>query len=78
MSEFPFYYSSGNSSQESKPIHTQTKGQETSAGPGDPGLARGEARWTCACCTSIKMALSARDDSFELGPLASVTYEPNK
>lgn len=60
-------------------IDTQIKGQETLANPGDPGLRRGEARWACPCCTSIKMALTARGGhSFELGPLASVTYVPNK
>lgn len=38
MFKFPFYDSSGNSSQESMTMHTQIKGQETSASPGDPGL----------------------------------------
>lgn len=73
MSRLPFYGGSGNSSQDSMTIHTQIKGQETPASPGDPGLGRGEARWPCCCCRSIKIALTAMGDSFELGPLAAVT-----
>lgn len=76
--QFPFYCSSGHGSQESMTICTQIKEQETSASPGGSELGKGKARWACPCCTSIKLALKARGDAFELGPLASVNYVPNK
>lgn len=66
---FPFYAGSGKSSQESLTIHSKVKGQQTSAGPAGLGWV-GEARGTHPCCTGIKMALRARGDSLELGPLA--------